>query len=233
MRAIVRGSMFEDAVASYDVRRLDVDWDEDALANLRREAADARIFLLGESHGRYATPQALYTLVHALGFRALALEWEPVLEPVVRRFLGTNSFDVPSHLEASFASGDGTLTAGHFALLRRLHDEGRLERLILFDDTPADFGGPWAERDRRMAEHLLRERDPSLATLAVAGAFHTITEEQSDGAPMGARIVQAVGHVPTGRLEYNTERARFLRGTDGVYVFQLADARPAFVPRLP
>jgi hypothetical protein len=225
--------MFEAAVRSYDVRQLGVDWDRDALADLRQEVIDTRLFLLGEAHDRHVTPQALYTLVHAVGFRALALEWEPVLEPVVQRFLGTNRIDVPSNLEPSFASGDGTLTAGHFALLRRLHDERRLERLILFDDTPTDFAGPWAERDERMAEYLLRERDPSLPTLAVAGGFHTLTAEQSDGAPLGGRVVDAIGPVPTGRLEYATGRTRFFRGDDDVYVFELPDDRRGFVPRLP
>ena len=225
--------MFEREVRSYEVRQLSVDWDEDALAALRHDVAAARLFLLGEAHGRYATPQALYTLFHTFGFRGLALEWEPVLEPVVQRFLGTNVIHVPDHLEASFASGDGTLTAGHFALLRRLHDERRLERLILFDDTPTDFAGPWVERDERMAGHLLRERDAALPTLVVAGGFHVLADEQSEGAPLGARVVDAIGRVPTGRLDYATGRTRFFRGGDGVYVLELPDDRRGFVPRLP
>ena len=225
--------MFEAALRSYDVGSLRVAWDEAALASVRRAVADSGVLLVGEVHGQQATPQALYALVHALGFRGLALEWEPVLEPIVERFLATGSVDIPPDLASSFGSGDGTLTAGHFALLRRLHAESRLDRLILFDDTPTEFGGPWAERDERMADYLLREFDPSVPTLVVAGAFHTLLEEQDDGAPMGARVVAAVGAVPRARLQYGGDRARFSRAADGTYVLEVADARPAFVPRLP
>ena len=225
--------MFAEAVEQYEVREIALDSDAAAVASLRRDVAATNIFLLGEQHGREETPCALYTLFRAIGFRALALEWEPVLAPVVTDFLASGRVDVPADVFPSFASGDGTLTAGHFALLARLRNERRLDQLILFDDTPTTFDGPWHERDARMAAYLIRERRPDLPTLVVTGGFHTVVDEQEGHPTLAVHVRAALGRVPTGRLSYDSRaRPRFTRGPDATYVFELGDDSRGFVPAL-
>lgn len=57
---------------------------------------------------------------------------EPV-QAFVRR--GSFEFEPLWELPASseFFAGDGRISAGHFALLQRLRQEGRLDQVIVFD----------------------------------------------------------------------------------------------------
>jgi hypothetical protein len=79
----------------------------------------------------------LLALASALGTRAIAFEWshagmdEPVQE-LLRR--GWFDFERPWSLPASveFFCGGGRIAAGHFALLQRLRDAGRLDQVIVF-----------------------------------------------------------------------------------------------------
>lgn len=185
---------FADAVAEYELEEGDVD--TSALAG-----ADA--VLAGEAHGVRQTPSLLYALACALGTRALGLEWshEEMDEPL-QAFLGDGSFEFqrlwtlpPS---AELFCGDGRITAGHFALLRRLHAEGRLEQVIAFDRLDPEPLPAWQVRDREMAERLLAEWDRRLPLLAVAGAFHA----QLEPGTMATRIAAAVPRFRTMTLDY-------------------------------
>ena len=142
-------------------------FDADAVAGASEGLASTGLFLLGEKHRQTQIPRAIYTLMRRLDIRGLALEWESELRPLVDAFLA-------ERVDPSVAlSEDGRITEGHFALLARLHDERRLERLVLMDETSRDWTGHWTERDAGMARRLLGERDPAVPTLVVAGGFHT------------------------------------------------------------
>ncbi len=239
--------MFAQAVAVYVVEEIPFADEDGALARLRSHVARSRLLLVGEAHGAEQTPRAIYTLYRALGCRALALEWEPAMRPVVDGFLATGEIAVPDAAAPSFYGGAGTLTAGHFALLARLHDERMLDRLILLDDTPPTFNGHWTERSAVMAEALLRDRDDLVPTLAVVGAGHTKTEAGADGPPMGTHVRASVPAMAEARIDYcrgeishfgtkslpeRAPRGPRLYLDDGVYVLELPEARPAVVPRL-
>jgi hypothetical protein len=137
----------------------------------------ATLVVVGEAHGLRETPSVLYALACALDARALALEWshEEMDEPL-QALVHNGSFDLEALWRlpesAEFFCGDGRVTAGHFALLRRLRREGRLEQVIAFDRLDPDPVPAWQVRDGDMAERLLREWDRRLPLLAVAGAFH-------------------------------------------------------------
>jgi hypothetical protein len=143
------------------------------------DTARRDLLLLGDAHGLHASrePAVLYALTQALGARALAFEWShDELGEIVRRFITTGTFDLeavwslPADAEA-FAA-DGRFTAGHVALLERLHAEGTLGQVIALDRRDPDPVPPPEARDRDMAERLLAEWDRSLPLLAVVGAAH-------------------------------------------------------------
>jgi hypothetical protein len=202
------------------IRELPAQFDPEAVAAAKREARGTGLFLLGEQHKQAETPAAIYTLMRRLDLRGLALEWESDLRSVVDAYLadGANA--------GAALSEDGRVTEGHFGLLARLRDEGRLERLILMDETSRDWSGPWTERDAGMARTLLRERDPAVPTLVVAGRFHTTIGAEPTMATLVARELTG---VPNGVLDYATDarrEGRFSRARDGHFVLALPrDAR--------
>lgn len=204
------------------IRELPAQFEADALAAAKNEARSTGLFLLGEQHQQAETPAAIYTLMRRLDLRGLALEWESDLRPLVDAY-----FAEGAGADAAL-SEDGRVTETHFALLARLRDEGRLERLILMDETSRDWSGPWTERDAGMARTLLRERDSLVPTLVVAGRFHTTIG--SDGEPtMATLVARELTGVPNGVLDYATDarrEGRFSRARDGRFVFALpSDAR--------
>lgn len=208
--------MFHDAVAAYSVHELVARFDPDALHAAASGSRATGLFLLGERHNQPDTPRAIYTLMRRLDLRGLALEWESDLRSLVDAYLA-------EHADAGAAlSEDGRITEGHFALLARLRAEGRLEHLVLMDETSREWTGPWTERDAGMARTLLRHRDPAVPTLAVAGAFHTnlATEEPT----LAVLVEEEVRNVPNGVLDYavdSTREGRFSCDRDGCFVFAL------------
>jgi hypothetical protein len=214
--------VFHEAVAAYPVQALRAQFDADAVADATESMARTGMFLLGEQHQQRENPRAIYTLMRRLDVRALALEWESDLGPLVDAYLA-------ERVDASAAlSEDGRITEGHFALLARLRDEHRLERLILMDETSREWTGHWTERDAGMARKLLSERDPAVPTLAVAGSFHT-TLGGDDEPTMALLVEKEVPGVPNGVLDYDTTSGRdgrFSRDQGGRFVFALPGDEP-------
>lgn len=169
----------EEFAAAVRAHRLDgVGLDREAVARAGAALAAAGLLVVGEAHGVRETPNVLYALTRALGSRAVAFEWShEELDSPVQAFMQNGSFDferlwtLPA--PAELFCGDGRVTAGHFALLRRLRDERRVEHVVLFDrldpePPPAD---PSA-RERELADRLLAEWDDRLPLLVLTGAGH-------------------------------------------------------------
>ena len=209
--------VFHDSVAAYSVHELPARFDENALEAARAGLHETGLLLFGEQHGQPQTPRAVYTLMRRLSLRGLALEWEADLRPLVDGFLSEG-------LDATDAlSEDGRVTAGHFAVLAKLRDEERLERLILMDETARDWTGHWSERDAGMARTLLRDRDPSVPTLVVAGGFHTTIGDEAEPT-LAALLDRDVRGVPSGAFAYTesgVHEGRFERDEAGRLVFVL------------
>jgi hypothetical protein len=212
--------VFHRAVASYSVHELRARFDADALAAAIESVRSSGLFLLGEQHKHAETPRAIYTLMRRLDLRSLALEWESDLRPVVDAYLAEGAD------AAEALSEDGRITEGHFAVLARLQAEGRLEQVILMDETSRDWAGDWTERDASMARTLLRERDPAQPVLVVAGAFHTTLG--AEGEPTLATLIdRQIPGVPRGLLDYANgprREGRFRRDRNGTFVFALPGA---------
>lgn len=167
---------FQAAVRGYRFDRFA--FDAEALALARTSLAETGLLVVGESHGVYETPSALYSLAAGLDTRAVALEWShEEMDDPVQDFVRRGSFDFerlwslpPS---AEFFSGDGRIAAGHFALLQRLRDEGRLDQVVVFDRLdPEPPREDWLMREGEMAERLLAEWDDRVPLLVLTGAFH-------------------------------------------------------------
>ena len=163
----------------------------------------ADLVLVGEAHGMRQTPSLLYAIACALDARALAFEWShEEMDFLLQAFMRYGSFDferlwtLPE--SAELFCGDGRITAGHFALLQRLREEGRLEQVIAFDRLDPDPLPEWQVRDREMAERLLAKWNRQLPLIAVTGAFHA----QLVPGTMATRIAADVPGVRTISLDY-------------------------------
>jgi hypothetical protein len=214
--------VFHDAVAAYSVHELPARFDAAALAAATSRSRATGLFLLGERHKRTEPPRAIYTLMRRLDFRGLALEWESDLRPLVDAYLA-------ERVDASAAlSEDGRVTEGHFAVLAHLRDEGRLEHLVLMDETSREWTGHWTERDAGMARTLLRDRNPAVPTLVVAGGFHTAPSAHGDRI-VAALVEKVIPGVPNGVLDYaatSRHEGLFSRDRHGRFVFALPSETP-------
>jgi hypothetical protein len=259
---------FVETVEHYDLMAA-VRLDPNTAVELRAVADAGGAILLGELHGVAETASVIYALMTGLGIERLALEWEPELRPLVERYLATGRFDLmlgeeeaaevekwingepafasrPEVREAlALCSLDGRVTAGHFALLRALHAENRLQQLILFQDGGKD----WSDRDQAMAQRLLEEWDRKGAVLVAAGNLHTSLQPHRCGVPLGHHLA-AVTDAAEARLcftrgsLYDGRKIITLREhapddsssttstTKGSYPIVLEEANPAIVARI-
>lgn len=246
---------FGEAVQRSPINELPMDFDEVVVAQAKQQLDSTGIFLLGEVHGVKENADIIYTLMKQLGCRGLALEWFEGLSPTIEHFLQTGELEI---IEPLASSSEGNITAGHFALLRKLKSEGMLEKLILFDpilSPNANESGQGAElRDEGMAANLMHHLDRSIPTLIVAGNVHTnINQTGEDGNikardPMGFHLRKNNPSINTGMINYQSgnyfnigvktfegeysynSQPSFNRNSSGNYVFNLPNAHPAIVP---
>ena len=174
----------------------------DALGQASASLEQAGLLVVGEPHGVRETPSFLYALAETLDTRALALEWsyEEVNEQL-QAFVAGEPFDYDALWalppRSDFFAGDGRVSAGHFALLERLREGGRLEQAIAFDRIDPDPAPEWEVRDRELADRLLAEwQGPPL--LVLTGAFHARLEPGT----MAAHLAQARPGLAPAMLDY-------------------------------
>ncbi len=240
---------FTDAIKNTDIEEIDMEFDEKSVESFVSELDTARLFLLGETHGVKENVDIIYTLFKKFGFKILALEWNKELQELIEKFLQTGELD----FEAIKDSPDGRITSGHFALLKKLKDEGLLETVVCIDsDIPSD---DWDTRDANMAKNIMTHVHDS-RMLVVAGNLHThvqpinFDDERGEHHPMGESIKKLIPDVPSGKITYRTgqfhnygtrdfrekpegierSRARFYQSNEGIYSFELPEAHVATVP---
>lgn len=241
-------SAFIEAINHTQILEIETDFDETSAEALESELATTKLFLLGETHGVKENPDVIYTLFKRFGFKNLALEWEPALREKTEQFLNGEALDFDSVKD----SPDGRITAGHFALLKKLKNEGLLEKFVCFDQGG---GANWDKRDENMARNIV-ENLTDTPTLVVAGNLHTKTEsitfddEQGEHHPMGEQVKKEIPTVPSGKIEYLAgefhnygtrnfveeesdgpeSTARFFKDENGLYIFELPKTHSAVVP---
>ena len=240
---------FVEAIKNIEIGEIDTEFDEKSVESLVSELDEAKLLLLGETHGVKENADIIYTLFKKFGFKKLALEWDEKLRQQADKFLQSGELD----FEAIKDSPDGRITAGHFALLKKLKDEGLLEALVCFDGaTPS---GEWDARDENMAKNIIANLADG-TTLVVAGNLHTQVEpiifdgEIGEHHPMGENVKKQIPNVPSGKIKYLTgqfhnygtrdfrekpegaelPKARFYKSDDGIYSFELPEAHIAIVP---
>jgi len=178
---------------------------DESLARAATSVAEAGLVVVGEPHGVRETPSVLYALASALRTRAVAFEWShEEMDQPVRDFLHSGSFDFewlwalpPS---AEFFCGDGRIAAGHFALLRRLREEGRLDQVIVYDRLDPEPPEDWQVREKDMADRLLSEWDRAVPLVALTGAFHAQMHLGSES--MTARLCSVRPRLLPAMLDY-------------------------------
>jgi hypothetical protein len=223
------------AIAEFDIDHYEPAVEPAALARARRSLDEAGLLLLGEVHGVRENPLVIFALMRLLGLTNLALEWPENLKPLLDAYLADGSgLDHPL-----WWLGDGRVTAGHLAVLRKI--EGL--RVTLFDG--GSLTDDWSQRDAAMAERVLAARaEPALV---VAGNAHTLTSPNDLGMPMGACLAAARPGLESVRVDYgagsfynfeprdvkgSSEEAGLRVAEDGLVV-GLPEFGEATVPHLP
>lgn len=240
---------FIEKVSSISIEEIPAVFDEKTVQELTGNIESNKLFILGEVHGVKENADVIYTMFKKFGFRQLALEWEPELKAVAERYLESGELD----FDAIKDSPDGRITAGHFALLKKLKSEGMLEGLVCFDRGSGGHG--WNARDVAMSNNIL-DNLSDISTLVVAGNLHAKTEpitfddEPGEQHPMGENIKKEIPDVASGRIEYLSgqyhnygtkeftklsdeelpSEARFFKDEDGLYTFELVEVHAATVP---
>ena len=240
---------FIEAVSTVSIEEIQTVFDEASVQGLVENLKSTKLFILGEMHGVKENADIIYTLFKKFGFRQLALEWEPALKDVAEKYAESGTLDFDTIKD----SPDGRITAGHFALIKRLKSESMLEELVCFDGGSS--GPEWNARDAAMARNILANL-ASEPTLVVAGNLHaktepiTVDDEPSEQHPMGENVKKGIPEVASGAIEYLTGQyhnygikefsassdekvlpdARFYRDDKGLYVFELPKAHAAIVP---
>lgn len=238
---------FIEAIKNTQICEIETEFDEVSVESLITELGQGKLLLLAETHGVKENVDIIYTLFKKFGFRKLALEWSAKLIEVTRIFLDTGDLD----FDVIKNSPDGRITAGHFALIKKLKEEGLLEELICFDDNSND----WDERDRNMAGNIISHISDSI-TLAVAGNLHaqvepiTLNDDGVENHPMGESVKKHIPSMSSGRINYHrgqyynlkikdftteegdpvSSKARFYKSGNGIYSFDLPEAHIAVVP---
>ena len=160
-------------------------------------------------------------LIAWFGLGGIALEWHEDLRPWLDHWIthGVLADVVWGDPPMDVWSGDGRLTAGHLAALRRWAAAGLL--ITLIDRTRVARPRPgesekemgrqwWSERDAAMAGRVLAAPDAPGGRLVVAGDLHTRLEPLPASDPVAAEI-----GVPMG-AELARRRAG-LRSINSVY----------------
>lgn len=204
---------FAAAVESFPAAgALEVGWSPGARQLAVRSLRRHRLCLVGEVHGVAENPLLVERLVAELGVDIVALEWPRGLELAVddlsRLRAGPPEPGRPLHetssdeLAAGVAwSGDGRVTAGHFAVLRRTP-----ARAVAVDE-PVALAAAGA-RDTAMAanvEELLASARHGV--LFVAGNLHTRLHTHAHYTPAGAHLAQ--GRPDLCALDVHYARGRF------------------------
>lgn len=207
-KAGIQRDAFIDAIKAYEVISIPLGFPPSGEESVKSTIEASGLFVVGETHGQQATPNALYTLTKQFGFTQLALEWDTTMQPLIDEDLDSGNLrsDIP------IDTRDGRVTAGHFAVLMQLKKEGCIDRCHCI--RPPMIAEP-NDNDAGMAKNLTPHIDIQKPLLVVAGNQHTrntpfLIEEPFFGAgsvmiPLGALLKQNVPHVGFGELQYSSD----------------------------
>jgi hypothetical protein len=190
------------AAQGFGAQRLGLQIDPDAEAAVRKSLQRTGLVLLGEIHGVAQTPVLLDEMITWFGLGGIALEWHHDLRQWLDCWVAHGMLSEPrsgSSLAWELWGGDGRLTAGHLAVLRRWANSGLLITLMDGATAMSPRRGEnaeqlkrrsWTERDATMAGRVLAAPDAVGGRLVVAGNLHTRLEPLPVGVPMGVHLAQ-------------------------------------------
>ena len=235
---------FEEAI-NRPVIDIPTDFDIDASNLLIDDLVAGKVFVLGEIHGVRENPSIVYTLIKRFKFTRLGMEWDKGLGRVTQLFMDDGVLDFNSIKNSS----DGRISAGYFALLKKLKAENLGTKTFFFDDKDS-----WTRRDEAMAEEIIGHTADSSPTIAIAGRAHADLADirEGDGTmhPSMVKFLEDKGKpFCNGEIRYlsgryfsnqsknfenvlggDISKARFYRDEFGVYIFELPTASLATVP---
>jgi hypothetical protein len=184
---------FAAAVESFSRRGEPVRWAPGAKRRAEQSLRRHGLLLVGEVHGVAENPLVIERLIAELGIRTVALEWPRGLEAALgdlarlgtlrpRRAQPINRTSQEAIVAAAAWCGDGRVTAGHFAVLRRTR-----VNVVAIDEpvVPLEMNA----RDAAMATNVEQALSANpLPMLVVAGNRHTMLSRQEHYTPAGMRL---------------------------------------------
>jgi hypothetical protein len=235
-------------INSAKIQELPVEILENSKNTFIQELKQSNIFILGETHGVKENADIIYTLFKLFDFKNLALEWGSEVKEVVDTYIKTQSFS----FELIKDHADGRVTAEHFAVIKKLKEEGLLEEIIYFDSQSQS--NDWNTRDKNMAQNILNFKY-SNPTLIMTGNLHARTEAFIHKSateklhPMGEHLKNRLSDILFGKIKYtggqyynfgvhdfgkiNTvgnDHTKFYKNEDNLYIFEIPEAHPAIAP---
>jgi len=165
-----------------------------------------KLLAIGEIHGAYENTLIYKQLIEKLQIQELALEWPAQLAKIFNKFFQTSAMDLSAlgrHI------GDGRINTDYLLLFRKLFKQGKVRKFIYFDDA-SDYAGlpSWNIRDKSYAKQFLRQYNPDVRTLIVAGNLHTGVEpftaafEKGDLLPMLYHVQRKTGMFAVCTIKY-------------------------------
>ena len=86
---------FVEAIKNIEIGEIDTEFDEKSVESLVSELGEAKLLLLGETHGVKENVDIIYTLFKKFGFKKLALEWDEKLREQADKFLQSGKLGLP------------------------------------------------------------------------------------------------------------------------------------------
>lgn len=196
------------AVEQFPAEEFQVNLSAEARSYLKNAQEGGQVVLMGETHGVQQNALAIEFVARVSNVSTLALEWPVSMQGLVDRYLATSEL-LLNWFPSVHTCSDGRITAGHFAVMKRLHDKGLLERVICIDSScSADANS----RDRSMANCLADCIRGDSGTLIAVGSMHARTSalaaahDLSKGAtffhPLGEHLVKAYPDLRRVHLSY-------------------------------
>jgi hypothetical protein len=164
------------------------------------------LLAVGEFHGVAQNAELYLRLFREFDFDVLALEYPQSLIPHLEAYLKGES-DIIDHYSLHHPA-DGRVNFEYLSVIKALHDENLLKHIVYFDNE--ESFKDWNARDEMYAREFLKQYDPGLKTLIVAGAYHTGLDkffseyEDETLVPMCFHLREELGEFPTVKIVYHT-----------------------------
>jgi hypothetical protein len=194
---------------------------------LTKDILETNMLVIGEVHGVKENAFLYYSFFSLFEFDTIVLTYPQSLKEPIMNFLSTGMF--PIHAATENMS-DGNINKTYILLIKKLHEEGILKKIVFIEPDRKDFPH-WNDKEKASFENMQAEDLSQNKTLVILGNMHTETEpftiktnvESEAGSliPLMVHIRKHYGNVPLCKLQYHSGK---------YYNFQVKDFPKSHTP---